>query len=44
VLGLHAPDDVYPLALQWLDAHRQQTPQRSRSRTARLPAVPRESS
>ena len=22
VLGLHAPNDVYPLVLQWLDAHR----------------------
>jgi pimeloyl-ACP methyl ester carboxylesterase len=22
ILGLHAPDDVYPLILEWLDAHR----------------------
>jgi pimeloyl-ACP methyl ester carboxylesterase len=22
VLGLHAPDDVYPVVLEWLDAHR----------------------
>src|SRR6185295_7183025 len=22
VLGLHAPDDVYPVVRQWLDAHR----------------------
>ena len=24
VLGLHAPDDVYPVILEWLDAHRAQ--------------------
>src|SRR5262249_53769715 len=22
ILGLHAPDDVYPIVLDWLDAHR----------------------
>jgi pimeloyl-ACP methyl ester carboxylesterase len=25
ILGLHAPDDVYPVILQWLEAHRRAT-------------------
>ena len=29
ILGLRAPDDVYPVVLQWLDAHRQPTRRRS---------------
>ena len=33
ILGLHAPDDVYPVVLRWLDAHRQVVPRASRSRT-----------
>ncbi len=35
ILGLHAPDDVYPVILKWLDAHRAATP----SRRTRLHAV-----
>ncbi len=26
ILGLHAPDDVYPVIVDWLDAHRQARP------------------
>jgi pimeloyl-ACP methyl ester carboxylesterase len=25
ILGLHAPDDVYPIVVEWLDAHRHRT-------------------
>jgi fermentation-respiration switch protein FrsA (DUF1100 family) len=28
ILGLHAPQEVYPLVLQWLEAHRSPTTQR----------------
>ena len=38
VLGLHAPEDVYPLVLKWLDEHRQQTAQRGRRSAARAGA------
>jgi len=41
VLGLHAPDDVYPVVLSWLESHRQPTVRRGR---AVLRAVPGESS
>jgi len=30
VLGLHAPDDVYPVVLEWLDAHRRTSSSRAR--------------
>jgi pimeloyl-ACP methyl ester carboxylesterase len=33
ILGLHAPDDVYPIVLQWLEAHRGRT-RRRRARNA----------
>jgi len=36
VLGLHAPDDVYPLVGEWLDAHRQHAPEVRPGRVARL--------
>jgi len=31
ILGLHAPDDVYPVILEWLDAHDAVTPQARRA-------------
>ncbi len=31
VLGKHAPDDVYPLVLEWLDQHREETTKERRS-------------
>jgi pimeloyl-ACP methyl ester carboxylesterase len=31
VLGKHAPDDVYPVILDWLDAHRERAPKERRS-------------
>ncbi|MBI4515173.1 MAG: alpha/beta fold hydrolase [Deltaproteobacteria bacterium] len=38
ILGLHAPEDVYPVVVQWLDAHRQTAPRPARaSRPARAP-------
>jgi pimeloyl-ACP methyl ester carboxylesterase len=33
ILGLHAPDDVYPVVLQWLEAHRRSTKGRPARRT-----------
>ena len=38
ILGLHAPDDVYPLILEWLEAHRQKQPHSGASK-ATLRAV-----
>lgn len=38
VLGLHAPDDVYPVIFEWLEAHRRQKPAAA---GARLRSVPR---
>jgi pimeloyl-ACP methyl ester carboxylesterase len=38
VLGKHAPDDVYPLILEWLEARRERTP-KERSRAASLHVV-----
>lgn len=38
VLGKHAPDDVFPLVLEWLEAHRERTP-KERSRGAKLRVV-----
>lgn len=38
VLGKHAPDDVYPLILEWLDARRERTP-KEQARGARLHVV-----
>jgi len=32
ILGLHAPDDVYPVVLQWLDSHRRAVPRPRRAR------------
>jgi pimeloyl-ACP methyl ester carboxylesterase len=37
ILGLHAPDDVYPLILQWLEAHRQPSRRRTAARLRSLP-------
>jgi pimeloyl-ACP methyl ester carboxylesterase len=31
ILGLHAPDDVYPIILEWLEAHRKAKPRSSRA-------------
>jgi poly[(R)-3-hydroxyalkanoate] polymerase subunit PhaC len=39
VLGLHAPDDVYPVILEWLDAHRQVGMPAKRAGRAALHAV-----
>jgi pimeloyl-ACP methyl ester carboxylesterase len=36
VLGLHAPDDVYPVVAEWLDAHRRKASQSRRATVARL--------
>ncbi len=38
ILGLHAPDDVYPLILEWLETHRQKQPHSGASK-ATLRAV-----
>jgi pimeloyl-ACP methyl ester carboxylesterase len=38
VLGLHAPDDVYPVILEWLEAHREVKPRPAR-RPVKLRAV-----
>lgn len=44
VLGKYAPDEVYPLVFDWLEAHREATP-RERRRSAKLRVVgPNESS
>jgi pimeloyl-ACP methyl ester carboxylesterase len=41
ILGLYAPDDVYPVVLDWLDAHRAATPHPRSARVRRLHAVER---
>jgi pimeloyl-ACP methyl ester carboxylesterase len=38
VLGKYAPDDVYPLVLEWLEEHREATP-KERRRSAKLRVV-----
>jgi hypothetical protein len=44
ILGLHAPADVYPVILQWLDAHRAAPPTRRRATLRALRPVEEESS
>ena len=39
VLGLHAPDDVYPVVAEWLDQHRQVAPKAKRAGRPRLHVV-----
>lgn len=39
VLGLHAPDDVYPVVLQWLEAHRRSTTGRRATRAIARRAI-----
>ncbi|MFQ5667853.1 MAG: alpha/beta fold hydrolase [Candidatus Binatia bacterium] len=40
ILGLHAPDDVYPVILEWLDAHRARTVPSRRATVRALHARP----
>jgi pimeloyl-ACP methyl ester carboxylesterase len=44
ILGLHAPVDVYPVILQWLEAHRVAPPSRRRATVRTLRPVEEESS
>jgi pimeloyl-ACP methyl ester carboxylesterase len=39
ILGLHAPDDVYPVILEWLEAHREAKPRGRRATVRPLRAV-----
>lgn len=39
ILGLHAPDDVYPVILDWLDAHRAAKPRARQTPVRRLRAA-----
>ena len=43
ILGRHAPDDVYPVVLEWLEAHRQVGTQPRRATVRPLRAVRRQS-
>jgi len=42
ILGLHAPDDVYPVVLEWLEAHRQIDAQSRRATVRTLRPVRRQ--
>ncbi|HVO27954.1 MAG TPA: alpha/beta hydrolase [Candidatus Margulisiibacteriota bacterium] len=44
ILGLHAPTDVYPIVLQWLEKHRQTRRAKRRATVHALRPVPGESS
>ncbi len=44
ILGLHAPDDVYPVILNWLEAHRAAKPHGRRATLGQLPGASRRSS
>jgi fermentation-respiration switch protein FrsA (DUF1100 family) len=41
ILGVHAPDDVYPVILQWLENHRRRTGRGRATRPVPLRAVRR---